>query len=138
MHLADVPYTNETCPIETIDIKTRQRLFNYTFEDIQEVITPMAQNKKEALSILESKLYQLQQIANENQKREFLAGLGSSENGWGKQIRSYVLHPYVMCKDHRTNFEIKNNEVEDLLNKGESLTSFIEAFLELKKNSKAD
>ncbi len=49
LHLRDVPYTNETCPIETIDIKTRQRLFNYTFEDIQEVITPMAQNGKEAL-----------------------------------------------------------------------------------------
>ncbi|MFK2818543.1 glutamate synthase large subunit [Flavobacteriaceae sp. LMIT009] len=49
LHLRDVPYTNTTCPIETIDIKTRQRLFNYTFEDIQEVITPMAQNGKEAL-----------------------------------------------------------------------------------------
>ena len=49
LHLKDIPYTNETCPIESIDIKTRQRLFNYTFEDIQEVITPMAQNKKEAL-----------------------------------------------------------------------------------------
>ncbi|GGD20420.1 glutamate synthase [Hyunsoonleella pacifica] len=49
LHLRDVPYTNDTCPIETIDIKTRQRLFNYTFEDIQEVITPMAQKGKEAL-----------------------------------------------------------------------------------------
>ncbi|MCB4807061.1 glutamate synthase large subunit [Tamlana sp. 62-3] len=49
LHLRDVPYTNETCPIETIDIKTRQRLFNYTFEDIQEVITPMAVVGKEAL-----------------------------------------------------------------------------------------
>ncbi|MGA1226139.1 MAG: glutamate synthase large subunit [Tamlana sp.] len=49
LHLRDVPYTNTTCPIETIDIKTRQRLFNYTFEDIQEVITPMAMNGKEAL-----------------------------------------------------------------------------------------
>ncbi len=49
LHLKDVPYTNETCPIETIDIKTRQRLFNYTFEDIQEVITPMALVGKEAL-----------------------------------------------------------------------------------------
>ncbi|MDX6747640.1 glutamate synthase large subunit [Polaribacter sp. PL03] len=49
LHLKDVPYTSETCPIETIDIKTRQRLFNYTFEDIQEVITPMAQVGKEAL-----------------------------------------------------------------------------------------
>ncbi|WP_439129263.1 glutamate synthase central domain-containing protein, partial [Polaribacter sp.] len=49
LHLKDVPYTGDTCPIETIDIKTRQRLFNYTFEDIQEVITPMAQVGKEAL-----------------------------------------------------------------------------------------
>lgn len=49
LHLRDVPYTSETCPIETIDIKTRQRLFNYTFEDIQEIITPMAVNAKEAL-----------------------------------------------------------------------------------------
>ncbi|MCL4117755.1 UNVERIFIED_CONTAM: hypothetical protein GTU68_016831 [Idotea baltica] len=49
LHLKDIPYTNTTCPIETIDIKTRQRLFNYTFEDIQEVITPMAIVGKEAL-----------------------------------------------------------------------------------------
>ncbi|GAA4233338.1 glutamate synthase large subunit [Postechiella marina] len=49
IHLKDIPYTNTTCPIETIDIKTRQRLFNYTFEDIQEVITPMAIVGKEAL-----------------------------------------------------------------------------------------
>jgi len=49
LHLKDVPYKGETCPIETIDIKTRQRLFNYTIEDIQEVITPMAIVGKEAL-----------------------------------------------------------------------------------------
>ena len=49
LHLKDVPYSSETCPIESIDIKTRQRLFNYTFEDIQEVITPMALAGKEAL-----------------------------------------------------------------------------------------
>ena len=50
LHLKDIPYTNATCAIESIDIKTRQRLFNYTFEDIQEVITPMAQVGKEALT----------------------------------------------------------------------------------------
>ena len=49
LHLKDVPSTSKTCPIESIDVKTRQRLFNYTFEDIQEVITPMAQVGKEAL-----------------------------------------------------------------------------------------
>ena len=50
LHLKDIPYTGETCPVETIDIKTRQRLFNYTLEDIQEVITPMAIVGKEALA----------------------------------------------------------------------------------------
>ena len=49
LYLKDVPYNSETCPIETLDIKTRERLYNYTIEDIQEVITPMAQNAKEAL-----------------------------------------------------------------------------------------
>ena len=49
LHLKDIPYNNESCPIEQTDIKTRQRLFNYTIEDIQEVITPMAQKGKEAL-----------------------------------------------------------------------------------------
>ena len=49
LHLKDLPYTNDVCPIETIDVRTRQRLFNYTIEDIQEVITPMAQSGKEAL-----------------------------------------------------------------------------------------
>lgn len=49
LQLKDVEYTNDTCPIETIDVNTRQRLYNYTIEDIQEVIVPMAQNGKEAL-----------------------------------------------------------------------------------------
>ncbi|MDA8729070.1 glutamate synthase-related protein, partial [Flavicella sp.] len=49
LNLKDVPSTKEVCPIETIDIRTRERLFNYTIEDIQEVITPMAQVGKEAL-----------------------------------------------------------------------------------------
>ncbi|PHS54763.1 MAG: glutamate synthase large subunit [Lutibacter sp.] len=49
LYLSDVPNTNEVCPIETLDIKTRSRLYNYTIEDIQEVITPMAQHGKEAL-----------------------------------------------------------------------------------------
>ena len=49
LNLKDVPSTKQACPIETIDIRTRERLFNYTIEDIQEVITPMAQVGKEAL-----------------------------------------------------------------------------------------
>ena len=49
LHLKDVPQTSTECPVETLDIATRSRLFNYTIEDIQEVITPMAQVGKEAL-----------------------------------------------------------------------------------------
>ncbi|MBI9041672.1 glutamate synthase large subunit [Lutibacter sp.] len=49
LHLKDIPYEGEVCSVETIDLKTRQRLFNYTIEDIQEVITPMALKGKEAL-----------------------------------------------------------------------------------------
>ncbi len=49
LNLKDVPATSEVCPIETIDLKTRERLFNYTLEDIQDMITPMAQTGKEAL-----------------------------------------------------------------------------------------
>jgi len=48
-NLIDIPNTNKVCPIETTDLKTRSRLFNYTTEDIQVVVTPMAQNGKEAL-----------------------------------------------------------------------------------------
>jgi len=49
LHLKDLPYTSDYCPIEISDYKTRQRLFNYTLEDIQEIITPMAIAGKEAL-----------------------------------------------------------------------------------------
>ena len=52
LQLKDVPNTNEVCPIETLDLKTRQRLYNYTIEDIQEVIVPMAQVGKEALGAM--------------------------------------------------------------------------------------
>ncbi|MFK5879136.1 MAG: glutamate synthase large subunit [Flavobacteriaceae bacterium] len=49
LHLKDIPYTPNYSPIEISDYKTRQRLFNYTLEDIQEIITPMAIAGKEAL-----------------------------------------------------------------------------------------
>ncbi len=49
LHLKDVPKAKTETPEESLDIATRSRLFNYTIEDIQEVITPMAQVGKEAL-----------------------------------------------------------------------------------------
>ncbi len=47
--LVKVPYTNNQCPIETVDYKTRLRLFGYSSEDITTIITPMATNAKEAI-----------------------------------------------------------------------------------------
>ena len=47
--LAKVPYTNNQCPIETVNYKTRLRLFGYSSEDISTIITPMATKAKEAI-----------------------------------------------------------------------------------------
>ena len=63
------------------------------------------QNRETALKILRSKLWQRrEESANEAQesfKTEKIAG-------WGRQIRSYVLHPYQLVKDHRINLEVRD------------------------------
>src|SRR5437588_971765 len=61
-------------------------------------------NKATALAMLRSKLLELE----EQKRREELAReKGEAQDvGWGSQIRSYVLHPYSMVKDHRTNYEM--------------------------------
>ena len=66
-----------------------------------------AANREAALSILRAKLYT---IREESQRRE-LAGLKGEvpvKIEWGNQIRSYVVHPYQMVKDHRTGVEMSN------------------------------
>jgi len=80
-------------------------------------------NKDKALEILHAKLFKLEE---ENKKKE-MEGMQISktvEIEWGSQIRSYVLHPYKMIKDHRTDYETSN--VEAVLTKGE-IDGFIEA-----------
>jgi peptide chain release factor 2 len=64
------------------------------------------QNRETALRVLRARL--LQQEAEK--RREEIAALRGEhvEAGWGNQIRSYVLHPYQMVKDHRTNYETGN------------------------------
>ncbi len=63
-------------------------------------------NKEKALKLLRAKLFDLQ----ERQNAKTLSELKGSkiEIEWGHQIRSYVLHPYQLVKDHRYNFEVKN------------------------------
>lgn len=64
------------------------------------------QNKLNAMSVLKSRLYELQQ----EEKRAAMAKMTGEkkEIGWGSQIRSYVFQPYQMVKDHRTNIEVGN------------------------------
>lgn len=81
-----------------------------------------AQNREKAIAILKGKIYKIREeerIAKE--KGMQLSKTTSIE--WGNQIRSYVLHPYKMVKDHRTNVE--TSQVEDVLDG--KLDNFIEA-----------
>lgn len=81
------------------------------------------QNRQKALEILQAKLFKLEE---ERRKAEIEGRQISktTEIEWGNQIRSYVLHPYKMVKDHRTDYE--TSDVEGVLEKGE-LDRFIEA-----------
>jgi len=60
-------------------------------------------NKDNAMKILRARLYE-QKLENERAERQALEA-EKKEIAWGSQIRSYVLHPYTMVKDHRTGFE---------------------------------
>lgn len=64
------------------------------------------QNKDKAMQMLKAKLYLLRQ--QENAEKEAAIRGEVKEIGWGSQIRSYVLQPYTMVKDHRTNAESGN------------------------------
>jgi peptide chain release factor 2 len=66
------------------------------------------QNREYALKILRAKLWLLQE--EERRKQEANLKGGYKTPGWGNQIRSYVLHPYKMVKDLRTNYETGNAE----------------------------
>ena len=83
------------------------------------------QNREEAMKMLKSKLYQ-RQI---EEQQAHLASIKGHQKAieWGSQIRSYVVHPYTMVKDHRTNEE--TSQLDDVFD-GE-LDNFIEAFLKM-------
>jgi peptide chain release factor 2 len=83
------------------------------------------QNRENALRVLRGRLLEIKQQEQEEQRVELRGEYKKAE--WGNQIRSYVLHPYQMVKDHRTNFEMGNTQA--VLN-GE-IDGFIEAYLRL-------
>lgn len=85
-------------------------------------------NKAFAMKVLKARLFELEQ-RKQAEKLEKIHGQ-KKEIAWGSQIRSYILQPYRLVKDHRTNLEIGN--VDSVLDG--YIDPFIEAFLLLKKN----
>ncbi|MBQ9024104.1 MAG: peptide chain release factor 2, partial [Bacilli bacterium] len=80
-------------------------------------------NKEQAMKVLKSKLYQIEEEKRLKELNENNKNL--SDINFGSQIRSYVMHPYSLVKDHRTNYETSN--VSKVLD-GE-IDEFIESYL---------
>lgn len=73
-----------------------------------QVTRSQQQNREKALQMLKSQLYEIEL----RKKREKIDAIEAAKKKieWGSQIRSYVLHPYKMVKDHRTNYETGNTQ----------------------------
>lgn len=82
-----------------------------------------AQNKETAMRILRARLVQIEEEKRQEEINELKGE--HVDAGWGNQIRSYVLHPYHMVKDHRTGYEMGNAEA---VLDGQ-LDDFMEAYL---------
>jgi len=80
------------------------------------------QNKEKALELIRGKVYNLRE-QERLEKEEGMQISKTTDAQWGNQIRSYVLHPYQMVKDHRTNHEVR--DVTKIL--GGDLQDFIDA-----------
>ena len=81
-----------------------------------------AQNKEKAMTLLKGKLWKLREDERiEKEKGMYISK--TTEAKWGSQIRSYVIHPYKMVKDHRTEVELR--DVDSVLNG--NIDEFIEA-----------
>jgi peptide chain release factor 2 len=88
------------------------------------------QNKQTALKILRARLFELER---EKREKELLKQSSDKKKiEWGSQIRSYVMHPYNLVKDHRTDFE--TSDVGRVMDG--KIDDFIETFLKYKKSQK--
>ena len=81
------------------------------------------ENKEKAIQLLKSRLYEIELRKRQEEKNKLEGNKKKIE--WGSQIRNYVLHPYKMVKDLRTNYESSNPE--NVLNG--DLNAFIKAYL---------
>lgn len=89
------------------------------------------QNKQVALKILKARIYELE-IKKKEQQLLKQYGAEKKKIEWGSQIRSYVMHPYTMVKDHRTDYE--TGDVSGVMDGG--IDEFIEAYLKAQKLQK--
>jgi len=90
------------------------------------------QNKQTALKILKARVYEFEQSKKEAELQKHY-GSEKKKIEWGSQIRSYVMQPYTMVKDHRTNHETGDvNKVMD-----GNIDEFIEAYLKAQKTKAA-
>ncbi len=87
-------------------------------------------NKAFAMKLLASKLYELEEMKQKERMNEFTKG--KKEIAWGSQIRSYILQPYQLVKDHRTNMEVGN--VDAVLDG--DISAFIDAYLTIMASAK--
>ncbi|MEI6631021.1 MAG: peptide chain release factor 2 [bacterium] len=87
-------------------------------------------NKQVSLKVLKAKLYERER--QKKVKKIESAYEAKKEIAWGSQIRSYVLHPYSMVKDHRTDYETGNSQA--VLDG--KIDNFIEAYLKMAKNER--
>lgn len=85
------------------------------------------QNKETAMKILQSKLSALQAEEKKQERQEARGKIQKAE--WGSQIRSYVMHPYKIVKDHRTKYETQ--EIDNILDG--NLDEFVEEYLKYLK-----
>ncbi len=85
------------------------------------------QNKQNVLKIIKARLYVLEQQKKEAELAKH--GTEKKKIEWGSQIRSYVMHPYTMVKDHRSDYE--TGDVNKVMDGG--IDPFIEAYLRSQK-----
>jgi len=85
-------------------------------------------NRDKAMKMLAARLYELERDRQSKEMEKFYGDKG--DIAWGSQIRSYVLQPYQMVKDHRTDAE--TSQVDKVLDG--DIQVFIESYLKMKKS----